>query len=453
MSADQDRGPATGRRRRSALAVVAGTYGTNVAVAALGLVNVLIVSRALAPTGRGNVVFLMTVTMLVSQLASVGVQRANGNIGAAEPRARPSLATNSVLLALLFGGLGIGLVSLLVELFPSVGAGADAPLRWLALASAPVLILSNYLWVLAQSDYRFGIANLVWLLVPVTNVVVNGVMAATDTISVASAIATWTGSQALALAILGWYVARRLSGFGRPDGPLARRSISFGLRTHAGQVGMLGNFRLDQWLLGSMAGAHALGLYSVAVAWAEVLFFLPTTLVIVQRPDLVRASPREAARQAAVAFRASLLITGGLGLAMVAAAPILCTWIFGEEFRGSGDDLRILALGALGIVAVKQLGNALTCRGRPMLETAAILLALAFTLVLDIVLIPRYEDVGASIASTVAYVAGGTAMVLLFARAVDTRLRDLLPRPSDLAWLLAKLRGAVRRGAPAPAES
>ena len=60
-------------RRRSPVLNVIGTYGQQVAGAALGLVNVLIVSRALGPDGRGQVAFVLTMAMLVSQLSNLGV--------------------------------------------------------------------------------------------------------------------------------------------------------------------------------------------------------------------------------------------------------------------------------------------------------------------------------------------------------------------------------------------
>jgi O-antigen/teichoic acid export membrane protein len=203
---------------------------------------------------------------------------------------------------------------------------------------------------------------------------------------------------------------------------------------------MVGNYRLDQWLLGSISGARALGLYSVAVAWAEVLFFLPTALATVQRPDLVRANRTEASRQAAIGFRAAALLTLVSVVVLIGAAPFLCETIFGSDFHGSIRDLRILALGAFGIVAIKQLGVALTSQRKPLLETAGILVAFAVTAVADVVLIPSHADLGASIASTISYSAGGLAMAAIFIRALGGRLSDLLPRGSEVRWFVGRLR-------------
>src|SRR5207302_9953777 len=122
---------ASAPRRRSPVLNVIGTYGTNVAGAALGLVNVLIVSRALGPEGRGNVAFVLTMAMLVSQLSNLGVQSAVANFGGTERRLFPALAGNSVVLSALLGGLAIGVVTLLIHFFPAVGGHVDAGTRWI----------------------------------------------------------------------------------------------------------------------------------------------------------------------------------------------------------------------------------------------------------------------------------------------------------------------------------
>jgi O-antigen/teichoic acid export membrane protein len=221
--------------------------------------------------------------------------------------------------------------------------------------------------------------------------------------------------------------------------------VGFGIKTHAGQIGMVGNYRLDQWLLGSISGAKSLGLYSVAVAWAEVLFFLPNALATVQRPDLVRANRTEASRQASVGFRAGALLTLLSVVVLLGAAPFLCVTVFGSDFHGSIRDLRILALGAFGIAAIKQLGTALTSQNKPLLETAGILVAFAVTAVTDILLIPSHADLGASIASTVSYSAGGLAMAAIFVRALGGRVSDLLPRGTEVRWFLNAVRARTRR--------
>jgi len=207
---------------------------------------------------------------------------------------------------------------------------------------------------------------------------------------------------------------------------------------------LLSNYRLDQWILGAVAGARELGVYSVAVAWAESVFYLPTALATVQRPDLVRSERFSAGQEAAAVFRAAVIITVPVVVGLVLAAPFLCVTVFGEGFRGSIDQLRILAVGALGIVAMRLFGNALTAQRKPMLEAAAIAVAFIVTLGLDIALIPPHGGIGASLASTIAYSAGGLAAAVIFARALGSRAGDLIPRVHDAGalWRVARLRAA-----------
>ena len=69
---------------------------------------------------------------------------------------------------------------------------------------------------------------------------------------------------------------------------------------------------------------------------------------------------------------------------LILAAPILCVTIFGDSFAGSINDLRLLAPGAFGIIALKLLANSLTAQRKPMLGNLAVAVAFAATVVLDL---------------------------------------------------------------------
>lgn len=420
-------------------------YTTKLAAAILSLGNVLVMSRLLGPEGRGDVVFLITIGVLASNLANLGVQEASANLAGTEPSTRRSLATNSVLFAASLGWLAAGFITALVAVFPAVGGEVPSSLRWLVLAIVPALILRTYLRLLLQADYGFGVTNVAWLLSPAANFVATVGLGAAGVLTVTTAISVWVGAQLAATAFLIAYVSRRSVGFGRPDLTLARRMFGFGARVHLGQAMTVGNYRLDQWFLGAMVGSRELGLYSVAVAWAEALFYLPTTLVAVQRPKLVRATRLQAARASARVLRVATVLSLPGVLAVVLLAPVLTATLFGAEFRGATDDLRVLALGAFGIVAVKLLSNALTAQREPMLATAAVGVAFVVTVVLDVLLIPSFGGLGAAVASTLAYTAGGLSAALITAHALGISMRDFVPRPSDVTSLKARALPAFRR--------
>ena len=93
--------------------------------AVLSFVNLLIVARTLGPSGRGQLVFLMTVAYLTAQLASLGVQQANATLAGRYPEQRRALATNSVLFAAALGSLAAGVLALSSS-FSSQPSGATS---------------------------------------------------------------------------------------------------------------------------------------------------------------------------------------------------------------------------------------------------------------------------------------------------------------------------------------
>jgi O-antigen/teichoic acid export membrane protein len=427
------------RRRSSFLRAAVGTYGTNLAVAVLSLLNVLIVARVLGAEGRGDVAFLIAISLLASFLGALGIQDANGNIAGLDPSARPSLATNSLLFALGLGSVVALVIAGLVVVFPAVGGDVSRTLLWIVLTTIPIGIVRLYLNYLVQADYHFAITNVTWLAGPVTTLLANGLLAIVGHLTVSSAIAAWIAGQLIGVGILVAFVARRI-GFGRPSLRLAVSSVSFGSKVHLGHTLAIGNYRLDQWLLGSMVGSRELGLYSVAVAWGEVLFYLPGVLVMIQRPDLVRASAERAVELAQRVVRVAVVLAVVLAAALVLLAPFLCTVLFGDEFAGSVDDLRVLAVGAVGICLMELLGGALNARRRPLLTTAASACAFVLTITLDLLLIPPLGGLGAAIATSVAWTVGGLVVAIMFTRAMGSPARGLVPGRADVRWIRAELR-------------
>ena len=340
----------------------------------------------------------------------------------------------------------LGLIAVLVTVFPAIAGDADTTLLWATLGFLPLLILQPFLRFLVEADYGFRVSNAARVIPPALNVAINGLLAAVGLLTVGSAVAVWLGGQTLTVLLLAWYVQRRLAGFGRPDRALARYALRFGMKAHLGRVMLLGNYRLDQWLLGAISGSRELGLYSVAVAWAEALWYLPTALAAVQRPDLVRARAKDVARQAARIFRVTIVFTTASVLVMVIAAPALCVGIFGEDFRGSVDDLRVLSAGALGVVALKLFGGALVARGRPGLQTFGLGVGFVCTVALDVLLIPPLGGLGAALASTLAYSVAGTVMAVTFVRALDGSPSELVPRPGEIATFARAVRHRLRGG-------
>jgi O-antigen/teichoic acid export membrane protein len=408
------------------------TFGTNVIVAGLSLVSVLITSRVLGPAGRGDIAFLTTTAFLAAQVMALGLGPATMVIAGRDPARSGSIASTALLVAVALGVAAFGLVVVvLAAVSPEASEAVPLWLEGLLGGAIPLLIAQVALQQLAQAHYRFAVTNAAWLLPPAVNVAVNLSLAAVGRLTVTSAVMAWIGGQAIATALL-LVVMWRQVGLGRPSLGLARELVGFGARSHLARVLLIGNYRVDQWILGAVAGSSALGTYSVAVAWSESLFFLPTALASVQRPDLVRLAAVPAGRLAARVFRVAMVSSAPLAVVLIVAAPFLTAGVFGPGFEESALQLRILVLGAFGVTALKIVGNALTAQRRPLLESAAVAVSFVLIVVLDVVLIPSHGAVGAAVASSVAYTAGGLAAAVIFTRVLAVPLTHLVPRLGDV---------------------
>jgi len=419
-------------------------YGSQVSNGLLGLCNVLVVSWVLGPAGRGDVVFLVTISQLTAQFCTCGVDQAISNFTGRNAAARPALASNALVLALALGAFGALVVGLLFAFFPGVGGELPTHLRVLALLAIPLPLLYIFLSWMVQAEYRFNVSSLAYVLIALNNVVVNGAFALLGILSVETAFAAWMLGYGISTGLLGGYVATRLAGFGRPSAALAREMLLFGLKAFAGRTFMFANYKMGHWFVGAQAGSRELGLYSVAVTWMETLYYLPQALSAALRPDLVRDEHAGAARRTAIVFRMAAIMTGAAALVMIVAAPVLCVTIFGEDFAGAVDDLRILVLGTVGVVTLRLLGSALTAQGRPLRESAGMSVAVVTMLVLNVLLVPSLGGVGAALASTIGFTAGGVAITVLFARTLSADARELVPRPADVRVLATALRRAQR---------
>lgn len=431
------------RPARSLASATASTYLTNLGVALLTLVNVLVQSRGLGADGRGTVVLLLNIAGLTSALTVFGIQEANANRGAADPARRPSLATNSALFALVLGGSAALVVLAIARAAPAFVAGVDMDLVLAAACMVPVVSFQTYLTFLARSAFGFTVANLAWITGGVGATGGTVLLYAVDRLTPWTAFAAWALGQLCGTGILVTYVVRRLGGFGRPDLRLGLETLGFGLRAHVGFVMNVGNNRMDQWIVGAAVGTRELGLYSVAVSVAEVLYYLPQTLVWVQRPSLVRATQSDAALQAARVTRLVLLATFPAAVALIAVAPFALPALFGSEFAAAVDDLQILTFGVFGIILMRLPGNALAARGRPGVQSLGIGIAFVLTVVLDLLLIPPLGGVGAATASLVAYSVGGVMMAAVFVRLLGVPARTLIPRGSDVGEIARAARAVL----------
>ena len=210
------------------------------------------------------------------------------------------------------------------------------------------------------------------------------------------------------------------------------------------RIGGLG--RDDQILVGVIASDVALGLYAVAVNGAEILLFLSTAIATSLLPAVAREREASVDRTLRTFRGAAVLALAGM-LAAAAVGWFLIPAVFGSEFRGAVGPFMWLLPGALGYTALSIFSNALLAASAPGLSSLGSAAALGVGVALDLALIPVVGASGAAAAASVAFLAGGATVALLYRRGAGFGLRAMVPTRRDLAFLRLVATRAAQRGA------
>jgi len=164
--------------------------------------------------------------------------------------------------------------------------------------------------------------------------------------------------------------------------------------------------RIDQIMLGEIAGHEEVGIYSVAVRMAEVWYFIPMAIYWSVLPAIV-----EAKAQSEQLFYARLqqlynLVTLS-AYAVVLPVTLLGQWLvpllFGEDYSRAGLMLAVLIWSNIFTSLEMARSSFLTVMNWTRLYLLTVSLGCLLNIALNAWLIPRYGGMGAVVASLAAY--------------------------------------------------
>jgi len=409
---------------------------------AVGFVASVLISRAVGPSGRGLYALPLAVLGIVMALSHIGLEHANVWLAAQGVDLRRLWANATVT------SIAVGLLSWLVVALLYVTAGSrlfgGLPGVWVAvpIAQVPFLLLTLYWTNLLQLEHRLASAMAASLVGVALHAVAVGILFGSGLLTPFRVLLlAWVANGVTWALLLRLCLRAGLAGEA-PHLPTLRRSIAFGLKTWIGLVFFFLLLRVDQILVQRILGFRELGLYSLAVTLAELLWLLSDPFAAALLPHQVRAERGDELRMSYATARTTFLVALAGAVAGWVLIPYAIRLVYGSQFDGSVWPFRLLLPGVVLLAAQRPLGAILLKRGRPWLISVFGLGALAVNVVANLVLLPRIGVVGASIASSVCY--GALALAYVFAtwERGTSGWRELMPGPSDVGRLLVAVRRA-----------
>jgi O-antigen/teichoic acid export membrane protein len=404
-------------------------------LAALVGVNV-VVTRATGASGKGIFTLMSLLVTMGTAITALGlgwaatyfIGRRLFPVGAV---AGTLLTSSLVSSAVTLVGLGAGFLLFRDSYFAAVSNAQFV----VTLALVPVVQLGTTLASIILATNRpihFAAVSLVqW----VVTFALQAVLALVGRLDPTLALGAWLAGATLG-GIVGLTVASRYVRlrFGL-DRNVLRQLLGFGLKGYIANLLMFFNYRLDSLIVNALLGVASVGIYSIAVAMAEVIWNMAGALSTVMFPHVASLDRKDANRLTPVVSRNVWFLT----LLAVVFAAVVGRWViefvFGTVMLAAAQPLLLLLPGILALSGAKVLSSYLSGIGRPIYSTYIAAGSVILTVALDLIFIPRNGIAGAAAASSVVYTLTAIATLVVFRKESGAGiLETIVIQPKDFGY-------------------
>lgn len=413
--------------------------GTIVAVVFVTM-NSILTARILGPEQKGLYTLLHTTILLSVALASLKL-----GLSQAYFRKEYSLneiASNTVFLTVTTGILTVVLAAAGIYVFYSdIYSEVAVALIFVVLCAVPLKVFAVNMRTMINADYDIPRSTIVQVSKPILFFVSFSSLALLHKANLTTAIYCVFFSIA-GMALLGLYllIKRGFSKF-TLNKSLLKPMVSFSLKTHIGQMFKFMQYRFDIFLVAYFLSPREVGVYSIALALAEILWRIPRAANNVLLPRLRGESDRRSAELTARLNRIIFFFT----LCCMLPLALLVDWVilimYGEEYLDAANVVIVLLPGVLALSVFKLMTPNLIMGGRAWTFSFSVFCSVVIMVVLDLYLIPAYGIIGAGIASSAGYITASLIVSTTVVRTNDLPLLAYFDFTEELRLFLRARKG------------
>lgn len=226
----------------------------------------------------------------------------------------------------------------------------------------------------------------------------------------------------------------------------SKQLFTYGFSSFLASIMLSTVFRVDVFILSSLAGVGAVGIYSVSVAFAELALMVPNALGTSLFTHLPSATAEEQGTIIQRSSRIIIFIAFVIGLCLIIISYPLVVILMGKRFVGAVVPLCLLVPGLIAMSVNYVYANFYGVNGKPLVSAACFAIGLIVNVGLNYLLIPVLNVNGAAIASTVSYAVISIVFIIIIRRQHTFKVRDLLlVNMADIGLIKEKLLVVVGR--------
>ncbi len=441
------------RGRAAGEGIVAGSLAGVVSqVVRLGCSFVIgvLVARGLGASAKGELTLLQQIPAIVSLVLGLGLGSAHAYYVGRGRRSAAHAVSDSLAASMVLGGIGVVAAYLVMSgAFPSLD-GVQPSLLALAAASVPFTMALTLLAGVATGLGEIVRQSWAQMYSAIVTAALVAVMWLAGSLSIAVVVGSSLAGLLVGVGLL--ILAARTHErplLARPSWKRTAEEAGYAIKAHLVTVASYLELRQDAVLLGLLASTAAVGVYSVGVTFAEVLWYVPQNVAAALLARALKTGDEaESAAVTARTARVLLALVVSLFVLLALIVPWAIPWLFGKQFAQSVQVFFLLAPGVLAIGFTGVLVSHFAAHGRlfPGLTFVGVVVNLA----LNLALIPLAGVRGAAVASSLTYGVTAIVYVVLFKRSARMSLAQIsLITRDDVALLYTALRavgsGLTRR--------
>jgi len=209
------------------------------------------------------------------------------------------------------------------------------------------------------------------------------------------------------------------------------------------------NFRIDVLMLGKLKSVESVGIYSTGVNITELLQNIPQAIGMVlfsYSSNWQINKYSENIIKVISISKTMVILNIFLGVVLVIISPHLIPLVWGEAFRNSSKVIPLLLPGIIALSPFMVLHLFMAGQGKPKLTLYAFVPALITNVILNLLLIPKWDYLGAALASSISYFIGTVIYIIIFKSIFHISKETIfLVKCKDLKNLFSIIRHILRR--------
>jgi O-antigen/teichoic acid export membrane protein len=418
---------------------------------AIGLGTAMVTARYLGTTGQGIYSLAILLPTMLMLFLNLGIEVSTVYYIGRKEETLGTIYKTNVISALVLSLVSFLIGTLLIVFASDALFGSDTPrgILFLCLSILPVLFLNIFLQSIYHGRQDFKRLTGVLFFSQLLTLLLMCLLIVVFQLGLLGALISTVTGHVTTLSV-NWYLLRNNYGLNWKSSRFSleyvKKSVLYGIKNHLSNVATFLNYRADLIMIALFVNSAAVGIYAISVSVAEQLWFLSRAVSMVLFPKISSlTSEAERNRLTSVVGRSVLALSIVGGIFFYFLSGWFITLMFGADYAVGALSLQLLLPGIIVGSLERIIANDISGRGKPGIVMYVSFVTVTCNLLLNLLLVPRFGMIGASIATSTTYTLSSLIYVIIFKRLTGVAYKEfIILQQDDLKLLAGYFRRKVR---------